>query len=117
MSIRSAASWAQPRQVSSGPRGARTGRAPRSGPAGVVDPLTSALTLRSHELPAHDREPLVGDRPGEVEGLPELRGRGAGRLRVRPDLGIGLDRAEAARGEVRADGVDQAPRKTGPSSV
>src|SRR5688572_22373843 len=33
MSIRRAASWAQPRQVSSGPRGARTGRGPAPGMA------------------------------------------------------------------------------------
>src|SRR5688572_10735971 len=45
MSIRRAASWAQPRQLSSGPRGARTGRGPAPDMAVrlLLQPLDHAL--------------------------------------------------------------------------
>ena len=68
---------------------------------------------RSGEVAAHDREALVRDRAREADRLPELGCRGARGVRCGADLRIGLDRGEAAPGEVLADRRDQGAGEAG----
>src|SRR6187431_2958986 len=105
MSIRSAASWAQPRQVSSVPRGARTGRAPSA--VFVMAIVATAYPRRSCQGAAHDRETLVGDGQVEADRFPEAGGRSARRVGPGTDLRVRLDRREATAGQVVADRRDQ----------
>ena len=75
----------------------------------LMTPRSRIGARRSDKLPPHDREPLVGDGPREADRLPELRGRGTRRVGACPDLRVGLDRGEAAPGEVVAHRRDERP--------
>ena len=94
--------------------GHRGGRLPpRPGHDEAADGRRRPGTSRSGELAAHDREALVGDRLGEPDRFPEAGRRGTRRVRSRADLRVGLDRGEAAAGQVVADRADQRAGQAG----
>src|SRR6478752_767211 len=88
MSIRSAASCSQPRQVSSGPRGARTGRGPDIGP--------SLLLQVRDDLLAELARPERGDRHHESVAEMDVVGLGAARTGPDEDIATGDGRALGA---------------------
>ena len=96
MSIRRAASWPQPRQVSSVPRGARTGRAPGSGCRAAI--VIAGILVGGRARPGAGRR--VPSRHGHPRRAPLVEPR-AGRARptARP-----LDRGDLRAG---ADGLDR----------
>ena len=106
MSIRRAASWPQPRQVSSAPRGARTGRAPGSAPA-------RRRAARSPQA-LHDELPeaLVPERRDRDQEVARRRG-GRGRSGCRRRSGRCTCGARRCRSR-RCSGRPRRPASTHP---
>ena len=108
------------------PESASTGAEPQ--PASTSAIASATVTGRaaiagsspSRQLPAHHRETIVGRRDHEPEALPERGLGGARRVRLRPDLRVGLDRRKPARREVvahRARPASPRARARAPSAV